>query len=408
MHETDTEIPRDMNPPFTDPSAPKAPFRQGKTPRAAWYCIEVAFRHPSPHPEAIEEALGRAAQYEYADAGTLAHMAAVFAAQERGGRGLLVTRDHSAFQAGGETRATGWIKDLHAEGDKLWAWIEWTPYGHALVDGAEFVHFSTEYEYADFRITPHGAEPQRLAACTLTNEPRHRGQTPCTNSAVQPQTMKTNQTTMKPRCARNSGTAEDDDRITTPAATTNAQGEEEEPTPAAATNTQQQQEDTAATNSDDDPTAMNGDEAAPAGMTLEEAVETAAELLGLPDDATPEDFLAAIRAAQESIAELRAALEEAGTATNGRRCNSRTHRYTRLTARNAGTCRLTGGMPNRAVHVAVGGGMRAVNTQDKALADYCRRAVEGRERSLGRALNAAEYATVYAAARRDYHAGVNR
>lgn len=212
---------------------------------------------------------------------------------------------------------------------------------------------------------------------------------------------------MKPLRARNSGTEEDDDRITTPAAATNTQGgEEEEPAPATATNTQQQQ-DAAATNSDDDPTAMNGDGAAPAGMTLEEAVEAAADLLGLPDDATPEDFLAAIRAAQESISELRAALEEAGTATNGRRCNS-CPRYARLTARNAGTCRLEGGMPNRAVHVVVGGGMRAVNTQDKALADYCRQAVEGRERSLGRALNAAEYASAYAAARRDFHAGVNR
>ena len=49
------------------------------------------------------------------------------------------------------------------------------------MDSAELAFFSTEYDYRDFKQTAAGAEPQRLAGCTLTNGPRHPAQTPCTN-----------------------------------------------------------------------------------------------------------------------------------------------------------------------------------------------------------------------------------
>jgi len=83
-----------------------------------------------------------------------------------------------------------------------WAWIELTPWGHGLVDNAEFSFFSREYDYADFVRTVAGAEPSRLAGCTLTNSPRHKQQVPCTNMAAlraracATQTIHTTQTTM--------------------------------------------------------------------------------------------------------------------------------------------------------------------------------------------------------------------
>ena len=132
----------DMNiPAFTDKTAPRAPFKPGSVTGAAWFNIETVFCHACLNPGAM-------------------------------------LRSHGLRP---DTRAAGWIKALHADGGKLWAWIELTPYGHGLVDSAEFAFFSTEYDYRDFKQTAAGAEPQRLAGCTLTNGPRHPAQTPCTN-----------------------------------------------------------------------------------------------------------------------------------------------------------------------------------------------------------------------------------
>ncbi len=102
---------------------------------------------------------------EVATPETLAALADTFRAVDADGRGVLLTVDHAGVGERPDTRAAGWIKALHADGGKLWAWIELTPYGHGLVDSAEFAFFSTKYDYRDFKRTEAGAEPQRLDAC---------------------------------------------------------------------------------------------------------------------------------------------------------------------------------------------------------------------------------------------------
>lgn len=86
--------------PFTDPTAPRAPFEQGSTPRAAWFCIETTFCHDTPQPEAMlhahglyayadEDPLACCTQYgldkEVATPETLQQLASAFAAQDADG-----------------------------------------------------------------------------------------------------------------------------------------------------------------------------------------------------------------------------------------------------------------------------------------------------------------------------------
>lgn len=466
--------------PFTDKDAPRAPFPPGEVPPAGWFCIETTFRHSSPRPDGLARGLGYelppgvdAAEFaaargfadEVATAETLALLEKNFNRFDSGGRGLLVTRDHASFNSDVDTRATGWIKALHAEPDALWAWIEWTPFGHAMIDGGEFVHFSTEYDYGDFELTADGAQPTRLAACTVTNEPRHGGQIPCTNALragryatlsdvspppglqgidapahaaslhvgristlsddqfSAPQMGQNQTTTMRTyhtptRRSRNSDEPEEaraanaDERPQPDDTPTAANSDEPEEARAANTDEKPQPGDTpAAANSDDAPPQPQQQERAAAnedGLDLESCCQQAAELLGLPESATPEDLLAAIRSLIHSNQELHDALAEANTAANAATCRNGAPRFRFLTARNSSRLALRGQVPNHAVQVRVGSGIRAVNTQAKCKADFCAHAVAERERSLGRRLTPSEYGATYNEAMRNYNDGLNR
>lgn len=469
-------------PAFTDEGAPRAPFPLGEVPAAGWFCIETTFAHPSPNPEGLAQGLGYvlspgcdAAAFaaahgfgqEVASAETLAGLVRCFNRLDSGGRGLLVTRDHASFNEAAETRATGWIKALHAEPHALWAWIVWTPWGHEMVNGGEFVHFSTEYDYRDFVLTEGGAAPTRLAGCTITNEPRHAGQIPCTNalhagryatrcdeaalpglqrpdsvavpslracrcatrcdeaalpglprasflsscpaSGLHQTQMNMNTNTMNDSGGRclNSGDAPRPEM-------TQAAANSEEPKEATAAHAETRDGSapqlSSAANGDvpqDDKAAAAANSDVPnAALDLEGCCQQAAELLGLADDATPEDLLAAIKGLLDSNQELNDALEEAHVAADASRsCNSRL-RFRYLTSRNSSRVALQGQVPNREVNVRVGQGVRAVNTQSKSKADFCTNAVAARERSLGRRLSPAEYSCTWREAMRDYDAGI--
>ena len=422
---------RDMSiPAFTDKTAPRAPFKPGSVPGAAWFNIETVFCHACPNPGAMLRSHGLHAEEgadlwaacveagldrEVATPETLAALADTFRAVDAEGRGVLLTVDHAGVGERPDTRAAGWIKALHADGGKLWAWIELTPYGHGLVDSAEFAFFSTEYDYRDFKQTAAGAEPQRLAGCTLTNGPRHPAQTPCTNMktlqaracATQDNKNMNTDTEEKKTPATNT---EPEDTQTNSAGTEPAKGKEcaatngDTPAKEEATNT--------GTEPAKEPAATNDDDLQPSD-DLSAALVAVAELLGLPDSAKPADLVDAVKTLQRSNDELRTALAEAnknasmngGTAANSVRypyLRALNHRTTRSTAA------LTGATPNREVTVSVGHGTRAVNCQDKARVDYCTNAVTTAERALGRALTPAEYGRTWAKANSDYTQGVNR
>lgn len=362
---------------------------------------------------------------EVATPETLAALADTFRAVDAEGRGVLLTVDHAGVGERPDTRAAGWIKALHAEGGKLWAWIELTPYGHGLVDSAEFAFFSTEYDYRDFKRTEAGAEPQRLAGCTLTNGPRHPAQTPCTNMktlqaracATQDNKNMNTDTEEKKTPATNT---EPEDTQTNSAGTEPAKGKEcaatNGDTPAQATpkgyaETGKEGATNTGTESAEEPAATNDDALQPSD-DLSAALVAVAELLGLPDSAKPADLVDAVKALQRSNDELRTALAEANknaSMNGGTAANS--VRYPNLRALNHGTrnaTALTGATPNREVTVSVGHGTRAVNCQDKARVDYCTNAVTTAERALGRTMTPAEYGRAWAKANSDYTQGVNR
>lgn len=421
---------RDMSiPAFTDKTAPRAPFKPGSVPGAAWFNIETTFCHACPNPGAMLRSHGlhpeegadlwaacvsAGLDREVATPETLAALADTFRAVDADGRGVLLTVDHAGVGERPDTRAAGWIKALHADGGKLWAWIELTPYGHGLVDSAEFAFFSTEYDYRDFKQTAAGAEPQRLAGCTLTNGPRHPAQTPCTNMktlqaracATQDNKNMNTDTEEKKTPATNT---EPEDTQTNSAGTEPAKGKEcaatngDTPTKEEATNT--------GTEPAQEPAATNDDDLQPSD-NLSAALVAVAELLGLPDSAKPADLVDAVKTLQRSNDELRTALAEANknaSVNGGTAANS--VRYPNLRALNHGTrnaMALTGATPNREVTVSVGHGTRAVNCQDKARVDYCTNAVTTAERALGRTLTPAEYGRAWAKANADYTQGVNR
>lgn len=415
-------------PAFTDKTAPRAPFKPGSVPGAAWFNIETTFCHACPNPGAMLRSHGLHAEEgadlwaacveagldrEVATPETLAALADTYRAVDAEGRGVLLTVDHAGVGERPDTRAAGWIKALHADGGKLWAWIELTPYGHGLVDSAEFAFFSTEYDYRDFKQTAAGAEPQRLAGCTLTNGPRHPAQTPCTNmktlqaracATQDKKNMNTDEEKKTP--ATNS---EPEDTQTNSAGTEPAKGKE----PAATNGDESAKEPATNTGTEPakEPAATNDDDLQP-GDDLTATIVAVAELLGLPDSAKPADLLDAVKTLQRSNDELRTALAEANknaSVNGGTAANS--VRYPNLRALNHGTrnaTALTGATPNREVTVSVGHGTRAVNCQDKARVDYCTNAVATAERALGRTMTPAEYGRAWAKANNDYTQGVNR
>ena len=420
---TNYELVKEMKiPDFRDPNAPRAPFRMGEVPAAGWYNIECTFRHTCPNPLAIlrahgeevkpgEDALARATAegwgVELATAETLARLAATFAAVDGAGRGLPLTRDHAGYGSDPDTRAAGWIKALHAEGSHLWAWIELTPWGHELINGGEYVYFSTEYDYAEFERVEGGASPRRLDGCTLTNSPRHTTQYPCTNMQTKNTTMNTNETP--------ADTGEDEKALHAAPkvpATGDAAAQEETATNALADDKPAQnngQPDEAAeatnTNQGSEEEAQNDD-----GPDMEGAIIAVAELLGLPEMATPADLLGAVKNLMKSNEELQAALAEANKATpvGGAATNSVRTRFPRLAALNGSRVPLMGQKPNTTATVRVGNGTRAVNSQAKDRADYCAAAVDKRERSMGRSLTPGEYSATWQQANRDYDLGINR
>ena len=443
---TNKREPREMRiPDFRDPNAPRAPYRMGEVPAAGWYNIECTFRHTCPNAPAIlraqgvevkpgEDALARATAegwgVELATAETLERLAATFAAVDGAGRGLPLTRDHAGYGSEPDTRAAGWIKALHAEGSHLWAWIELTPWGHELINGGEYVYFSTEYDYAEFERVEGGASPRRLDGCTLTNSPRHTTQYPCTNmtGSALGGLCRDKQTNLQARACKQQDTTMNTNE--TPADT----GEDEKalhaaPQVPATGDAATQGEPAPATKAEagDKPAQNNGqpDEAAEAtnknqgceeeaqnddGPDMEGAIIAVAELLGLPEMATPADLLGAVKNLMKSNEELQAALAEAnkGTPVGGAATNSVRMRYPRLAALNGSRVPLMGQKPNTTATVRVGNGTRAVNSQAKDRADYCAAAVDKRERSMGRSLTPGEYSATWQQANRDYDLGINR
>jgi phage I-like protein len=96
------------------------------------------------------------------DAAALDAMVAAFQAQ---GVDLVIDYEHQSLQ-GERAPAAGWIKNLEARSDGLWAQVEWTPQAQEYLRQREYRYFSPV-----LRLDPETRKPLSLMHLGLTNVP---------------------------------------------------------------------------------------------------------------------------------------------------------------------------------------------------------------------------------------------
>ncbi len=110
------------------------------------------------------------------DAASCAAQAAAFRASPdhpaNGGGGMLCDYDHFSLDSSRSSEAAGWIEDLDARADGLWARIRWTDGGLAAISGGRFRYASPVHMPSDCDQVADGLRPRVLASLALTNTPR--------------------------------------------------------------------------------------------------------------------------------------------------------------------------------------------------------------------------------------------
>ena len=96
------------------------------------------------------------------DEASLMSMAADFRSR---GVDLVIDYEHQSLQ-GERAPAAGWIKDLEARGDGLWARVEWTQQARDYLEKKEYRYFSPV-----LRLDPDTRRPLALMHVGLTNVP---------------------------------------------------------------------------------------------------------------------------------------------------------------------------------------------------------------------------------------------
>lgn len=148
--------------------------REWKHPEDGWYHIEALGEHRNAAAdvtlvidhEAVEAIVNRFQEE----------------ASKPGFAGVLVDAEHFSHDPDKATTAYGWLQELQAREDGLYARIRWTNTGQTAVDGADYRFFSTEYDRRQARhLGGKRFRPLSLDGLTLTNRPNNRGQKPITN-----------------------------------------------------------------------------------------------------------------------------------------------------------------------------------------------------------------------------------
>ncbi len=99
-------------------------------------------------------------------------LARIVAAFQARGVDLVVDYEHQSLK-GGRAPAAGWIKELSAREDGLWARVEWTPAARDYLRNREYRYFSPV-----LRLNPESRRPEALLQVALTNVPAIRGLPP--------------------------------------------------------------------------------------------------------------------------------------------------------------------------------------------------------------------------------------
>jgi phage I-like protein len=92
-------------------------------------------------------------------------LAALVRAFRSRGVDLVIDYEHQSLQ-GRQAPAAGWIKDLEARADGLWARVEWTPQAREYLRNREYRYFSPVLQ-----LDPETRKPQALLQVGLTNVP---------------------------------------------------------------------------------------------------------------------------------------------------------------------------------------------------------------------------------------------
>jgi phage I-like protein len=103
------------------------------------------------------------------DPESLTDMVKAFGAR---GTDLVIDYEHQSLK-GGQAPAAGWIKDLEAREDGLWAQVEWTGKAEDYLKQREYRYFSPV-----LRIDPDSRRPQEIMNVALTNVPAIQGLSP--------------------------------------------------------------------------------------------------------------------------------------------------------------------------------------------------------------------------------------
>lgn len=99
--------------------------------------------------------------------------------------GLLVDFDHFSYDADKESRAAGWIENLEARPNGLWASIRWTTEGGKAVAGGGYRFLSPVFDARDCQnLGGKRVRPLRLESAGLTNQPCMKTLTALTNRAA--------------------------------------------------------------------------------------------------------------------------------------------------------------------------------------------------------------------------------
>jgi phage I-like protein len=99
-------------------------------------------------------------------------LARIVGAFQARGVDLVVDYEHQSLK-GGRAPAAGWIKELSAREDGLWARVEWTPAARDYLRNREYRYFSPV-----LRLNPESRRPEALLQVALTNVPAIRALPP--------------------------------------------------------------------------------------------------------------------------------------------------------------------------------------------------------------------------------------
>ncbi len=156
-----------MTHPPLKPLTNRGPSGQFELPADSWYHIAPIGNFP--HESGVIQVV---------DAESVTAMASAFVPGEE----LLVDFDHESWSSDRRTTAAGWVQNLVARANGLFALIRWSKAGAEAVQGGEFKFLSPVWTAADCESLGEGrVRPLRLSDAGLTNRPNLRGLTALAN-----------------------------------------------------------------------------------------------------------------------------------------------------------------------------------------------------------------------------------